>query len=559
MAGNVRLNLAQRLQRLETHLAQENPILLNVVKSFRALDGVAYRLGLLDLGDSYANRVPWWPLISVLGTFSSGKSTFINDFLRYKLQLTGNQAVDDKFTVICFSTDAAPRVLPGLALDADPRFPFYNISRDIDAVAHGEGRRVDAYLQLKTCPSEALRGKILIDSPGFDADLQRTSTLRITNHIIDLSDLVLVFFDARHPEPGAMKDTLQHLVTETICRPDSNKFLFVLNQIDSTAREDNPEEVFAAWQRALASAGLTAGRFYRIYNLEAANPIDDDNLRQRFEQKRAVDMAELLGRMQQVEVERCYRIIGVLEKTAKAIQEDFVPRIGAAKRKWKLRVLLLDALVYGIVFSVLLASSISAGWWADASFSPAWLRNLPDPLQIAAAALGIALLVYPHFALRQLAAKTVVKELQREAFSQEIKDSLIRAFKQNTRFTRSLFRTTPAGWGRRAQRGIIRVLSDADRYVESLNDRFANPSGHQPAGSDLRATLPADHEPANERLQRANGIPSLLEIQTASRAADSTRLEQGARIPPADDSDRQRRSARRIIHFEEPPPVRSRE
>ncbi|MFH0352229.1 MAG: dynamin family protein [Chromatiales bacterium] len=555
MAGNVRFNLAQRLQRLETHLAQENPILLNVVKSFRALDGVAYRMGLLDLGDSYATRVPWWPLISVLGTFSSGKSTFINDYLRYKLQLTGNQAVDDKFTVICFSTDATPRILPGLALDADPRFPFYNISRDIDAVAQGEGRRVDAYLQLKTCPSEALRGKILIDSPGFDADLQRTSTLRITNHIIDLSDLVLVFFDARHPEPGAMKDTLQHLVTETISRPDSNKFLFVLNQIDATAREDNPEEVFAAWQRALASAGLTAGRFYRIYNLEAANPIDNDNLRQRFEQKRVVDMTELLSRMQQVEVERCYRIIGVLEKTAKAIQEDFVPRISASKRKWKLRVLLLDALVYGIVFSVLLASGISG--WSDGS--PAWLHNLPDPLQLAGAAVVIALLIYPHFALRQLAAKTVIKGMLREALSQEIKDSLIRAFKQNTRFMRSIFPTTPVGWGRRAQRGIIRVLSDADRYVESLNDRFANPSGHEPAGSVSRASRPADHEPANERDQRGNGIPSLLEIPTVSRVADTTRFEHGARITPADDSDPQRRSARRIIHFEEPPPVRSRE
>ncbi len=557
MAGNVRLNLAQRLQRLETHLAQENPVLLNVVKSFRALDSVAYRMGLLDLGDSYATRVPWWPLISILGTFSSGKSTFVNDYLSYKLQLTGNQAVDDKFTVICFSTDATPRVLPGLALDADPRFPFYNISRDIDAVAQGEGRRVDAYLQLKTCPSEALRGKILIDSPGFDADLQRTSTLRITNHIIDLSDLVLVFFDARHPEPGAMKDTLQHLVAETISRPDSNKFLFVLNQIDATAREDNPEEVFAAWQRALASAGLTAGRFYRIYNLEAANPIDDDNLRQRFEQKRGVDMAELLGRMQQVEVERCYRIIGVLEKTAKAIQVDFVPRISAIKRKWKLRVLLLDALVYGFIFSALLVAGISAGWLADGSFSPAWLHNLPDPLQLAGAAVVIALLIYPHFALRQLAAKTVIKGLQREALSQEIKDSLIRAFKQNTRFMRSIFRTAPVGWGRRAQRGLIRVLSDADRYVESLNDRFANPSGHEPAGSASRASGLTDHEPANERVQRGNGIPGLMEIPTVSE--DTTRLDHGARITPADDSDPQRRRARRIIHFEEPPPVRSRD
>lgn len=67
---------------------------------------------------------------------------------------------------------------------------------------------------------------------------------------MDLSDLVLVFFDARHPEPGAMADTLEQLVSNTVSRPDANTFLYVLNQIDNAAREDNPEEVVAAWERA---------------------------------------------------------------------------------------------------------------------------------------------------------------------------------------------------------------------------------------------------------------------------------------------------------------------
>jgi len=44
-----------------------------------------------------------------------------------------------------------------------------------------------------------------------------------------------------------MKDTLKHLVRNTLDRTDANKFVFVLNQIDTTAREDNLEEVVAAW------------------------------------------------------------------------------------------------------------------------------------------------------------------------------------------------------------------------------------------------------------------------------------------------------------------------
>ena len=165
--------MEQRIKRLQSHLERENPVLLDAVKSFRRLDQVAHRLGMLAPDDSFATKVPWWPLVAVLGTFSSGKSTFINAYLGEKLQLTGNQAVDDKFTVICFSSEETNRTLPGLALDADPRFPFYRMSREIESVAEGEGRRIDAYLQLKTSRSENLRGKILIDSPGFDADEQR--------------------------------------------------------------------------------------------------------------------------------------------------------------------------------------------------------------------------------------------------------------------------------------------------------------------------------------------------------------------------------------------------
>ena len=51
--------------------------------------------------------------------------------------------------------------------------------------------------------------------------------------------------------------------------------------------------VVAAWQRALAQKGLTAGRFYAIYNEEVAVPIDDETVRQRFEAKRDADLADI--------------------------------------------------------------------------------------------------------------------------------------------------------------------------------------------------------------------------------------------------------------------------
>ena len=488
-----------RLKHLESHLEQENPVLLNTVQSFRKLDRVAYKMGLLDADDSYATQIPWWPLISILGTFSSGKSTFINHYLGQKLQRTGNQAVDDRFTVLCYSREKTAHALPGVALDSDPRFPFYQVSNEIEKVSQGEGRRIDAYLQLKTCPSEELRGKILIDSPGFDADAQRTATLRITDHIIDLSDLVLVLFDARHPEPGAMHDTLDHLVSSTINRPDSGKFLYILNQIDTTAREDNPEEVVAAWQRAMGDRGLTAGRFYTIYNPESAIPIDDDNLRERFERKRDADLQEIHSRMKEVEIERAYRIVGALEKTTRDINERAIPALQQAIERWRKRVLWGD----GILFILLLGLSFKLGYWQELSFNPPWLETLrTNPGVGYAILIVIVVVIYGlHTLVRLLAARTVSSGLQRLGEKLGIKGNLASAFHRNTRPWRSIFSKTPAGWGRGARNRLNQVLQDADSYVQTLNDRFTNPSGESLSSVLQKPTSSSAETPVEESRQ----------------------------------------------------------
>ncbi len=55
--------------------------------------------------------------------------------------------------------------MPGLALDTDPRFPFYNISQEVNKVEPGEGNRVNLYLQLKTLKSDKLKGMGYLELP----------------------------------------------------------------------------------------------------------------------------------------------------------------------------------------------------------------------------------------------------------------------------------------------------------------------------------------------------------------------------------------------------------
>jgi hypothetical protein len=506
MPKNSHIN--QRLTNLKERLKQENPVLSQVVDSFQELDYITRRLGFFSSEESHATRTSWWPLISILGIYSSGKSTFINHYLQYRLQATGNQAVDDKFTVISYTDDDQVRVLPGLALDADPRFPFYKISQAIEEVAEGEGQRVDSYLQLKTCPNERLRGKILIDSPGFDADAQRTSTLRITDHIIDLSDLVLVFFDARHPESGSMHDTLEHLVNRTKDRRDSNKFLFILNQIDATAFEDNTEEVFASWQRALAEYGLTAGCCFSIYVPEAAVPIKDESVRVRFENKRDSNLDQIFDRIERVGEERAYRIVGMLEETAQMLENDIIPRIRQFISRWRNKIIWLDGILLGAVLAAFLAATIWGGYWDGMTLELSFLDNLPggNYSKFGVLALLVLLIGYVHFWIRRVTANYVSRRVLADIKDPDLRMNYARAFKKNARWYRILLRRKPAGWGRRTRRRLAKILEDTNTYIQKLNDMYTNPSGGE-SGHPQAGPLAAEQMQTPETSSSPHGEP----------------------------------------------------
>ena len=254
-----------------------------------------------------------------------------------------------------------------------------------------------------------------------------------------------------------MSDTLAHLVGATKDRADSSKFLYILNQIDTTAREDNPEEVIGAWQRALAREGLTAGRFYSIYDPEAAVPIENEALRRRFEWKRDQDLGDIHQRIEQVSVERAYRIVGALEKRAHEIEEHYVPEIRGLIASWRRKVLGWD------IGYLLLAAMVGAG----AMLLPPAMANTVKTafqqllgnqlLSLAAAVMLAALVFYLHFTARGWASRKVMQEIP-TLYSEDESERMARAFKRNTRIWRSIFDPDPAGWSGRNRRALKRIV-----------------------------------------------------------------------------------------------------
>lgn len=503
-----RINFASdRLERLKEHLQQENSDLTDAVDSYQALDEVARRIGLMPENQSYANHISWWPLVSVLGTFSAGKSSFINSWLGMKVQRMGNQAVDDHFTVLAYGVDPKIKTLPGQALDSDPRFPFYQISRDIDGVAPGDGSRIDKFLQMKVVPSDVLRGKLIIDSPGFDADEQRKSTLRITNHIVRLSDLVLVFFDARHPEVGAMQDTLEHLVKPNIDSMDSEKFLYILNQIDTSARDNNLEEIVAAWRSALAQTGLSAGRFYVHYNEQMAQPSENKDVWNAYKVKRDTDHAHIMAHLDELNTVRSYRIVGNIKLLANNIEEKAIPQLKAALKQWRTAVKTFD-----LTLVALLAVATAFVWIRTAFELPQWQLG-------ALGAAALVLLFGGHFIARRLFASQIGKGLVQEEYG-----DMGAAFRKSTRAFGSVWlRFNPVGWGSRVQRRLEALRHETERLIERLNTKNSDPSGEVDAGdaAPLEAKAPAvtrSAEGASAEMRKAEPVAASPTATSSSPA-----------------------------------------
>ena len=135
---------------------------------------------------------------------------------------------------------------------------------------------------------------------------------------------------------------------------------------------------------------------------------------------------------------------------------------------WRRRVLWGDLIGFGLFFAVLITLTVKAGYWQGLSFQPFWLepgQTNPAVLFLVLAGHVLALLGI-HYGVRRLAAAGISP-----------RGDLVRAFLRNTKPWRSIFARTPVGWGRFARKRLKRVLEDTDTYVQTLNDRFTNPSG----------------------------------------------------------------------------------
>lgn len=435
--------VSKYLLNLEKHFASDNPALLKAAKLFHELDQLEYDLGLLETDETTASRGSWWPIVSLMGGNSTAKSRFVNNYLGTEQLTAGIQTAAHKFTVLLHNNQPNSVTLPGTALDVDHRYPFYQISQKIEQQQKGEGSRINAYLELKTIHSERLKGKLFVDAPNMSAAQLNPIDSLLTKHIIENSDLVLVFTDVFETMTPLVNELIQLIVTHQ----DSNKFVFIIDQPTTFMTPANSHDMIAAIQRKLFDLGINAGQFIALSSQQT-------------------DFAEIDQRMANVAHDRSYRVLNGLERSINDLQDVAIAEVKKDLIIWKDRANMSTLIILGFVAFLAVLVEIEIGL----------LELLLDPIigPILIIAL-IAVMLPMHLMISRLQAKFIISHLTTRQKQLGITENLANLFERNLTIGRMLLPVSePVGWNKKTKARLAQLLDKTKQLVQSLNDDFGS-------------------------------------------------------------------------------------
>jgi len=202
--------------------------------------------------DTLEAALKWKSIVLVLGNFSSGKSTLINEFLETDIQRTGQAPTDDSFTILTAPEAGQPAgQIPGANLVNDDRLPFTALKK--------YGEQFKAHFLLRQVDSPLLGNLAIIDSPGMlDAVTEKDRGYDyngVIGELARLADLVILMFDPH--KAGTVRevyDTIRHTLPENA---GEDRILFVMSRIDEC---DNPADLVRSYGTLCWNLSQMTGR-----------------------------------------------------------------------------------------------------------------------------------------------------------------------------------------------------------------------------------------------------------------------------------------------------------
>lgn len=331
-------------------------------------------------GSSLQARLLWKPTVLILGNYSSGKSTLINEIIGADIQQTGQAPTDDSFTVLTAPEDfnwvdgATPEVIEnrsGSVVLNDSTLPFHKLKR--------HGRAFAAHFRLKRVSAPVLRDLVLIDSPGMlDSVTERDrgyDYADVVGELAHLVDMVLYVFDPH--KAGTIRESFTFLREILPGSISEDRVLFVINRVDECANLNDLLRVYGTlcWNLSQMTGRKDIPPIYVTWSPTASQGMPGRaHLEYLENQREEVKRAILHSPKNHID-----HLVEDFERSAKSVIVglDVLNQLASGQRAlfWKLT-------SFGWMFSVVFTGAAVLA----AHFS---LQQLPlEPVQLALAAAG---------------------------------------------------------------------------------------------------------------------------------------------------------------------------
>ena len=177
--------------------------------------------------DNLTAPLRWKPLVLIIGNYSSGKSTLINELLEREVQRVGQSPTDDSFTIISNPEKVGEeKEIPGGSVVTDERLPFECLKKF--------GERLSSHVRLKYVEASILENLAIIDTPGMlDSVTEKDrgyDYLNVVGELARLSDMIILMFDPH--KAGTIKETFKAIRSILPGSTGEDRIFYVLNRID---------------------------------------------------------------------------------------------------------------------------------------------------------------------------------------------------------------------------------------------------------------------------------------------------------------------------------------
>ncbi len=175
---------------------------------------------------SLESSMKWKPIVLIIGNYSSGKSTLINELIGADIQRTGQAPTDDAFTVLTSEGSNRPAEVPGSTLINDDNLPFVKFRKF--------GEKLTSHLCLKNIDSPTFENMAIIDSPGMlDATTEKDrgyDYMEVLGEFAKMADLIVLMFDPH--KAGTIKETYSAIRNTLPEKSGEDRIIFVMSRID---------------------------------------------------------------------------------------------------------------------------------------------------------------------------------------------------------------------------------------------------------------------------------------------------------------------------------------